>query len=110
MESHPKFHNETGCRWCALAAASSSALVRVGTQGEAMILARIHQEGTVNKTATQPTSKQMPNEAIWFLAAAIGLGMAFGASWFAIVAGIVMLIMVAVIHLADIAPMESGPT
>jgi hypothetical protein len=62
----------------------------------------------VNKTATQPTSK-MPNEAIWFLAAAIGLGMAFGASWFAIVAGIVMLIMVAVIHLADIAPMESGP-
>jgi NAD(P)H-hydrate repair Nnr-like enzyme with NAD(P)H-hydrate dehydratase domain len=110
MESHPKFHNETGCRWCALAAASSSALVRVGTQGEAMILARIHQEGTVNKTATQPTSKQMPNEAIWFLAAAIGLGMAFGASWFAIVAGIVMLIMVAVIHLAGIAPMESGPT
>jgi uncharacterized membrane protein YhiD involved in acid resistance len=75
-----------------------------------MILARIHQEGTVNKTATQPTSQQMPNEAIWFLAAAIGLGMAFGASWFAIVAGIVMLIMVAVIHLADIAPMESGPT
>ena len=103
------FIMKTGCRWCALAAASSSALVRVGTQGEAMILARIHQEGTVNKTATQPTSK-MPNEAIWFLAAAIGLGMAFGASWFAIVAGIVMLIMVAVIHLADIAPMESGPT
>ena len=63
----------------------------------------------MNKTATQPTSK-MPNEAIWFLAAAIGLGMALGASWFAIVAGIVMLIMVAVIHLADIAPMESGPT
>jgi hypothetical protein len=72
-----------------------------------MILARIHQEGTVNKTTTQPTGK---NEAIWFLAAAIGLGMAFGASWFAIAAGIVMLIMVAVIHLADIAPMVSGPT
>jgi uncharacterized integral membrane protein len=73
-----------------------------------MILARIHQEEAVKKTATQPASK-MSNEAIWFLATAIVIGMAFGASWFAIIAGIVMLIMVAVIHFADVAPMESGP-
>jgi uncharacterized integral membrane protein len=74
-----------------------------------MISARIHQEETVNKTATQPASK-MGKEAIWFLTTAIVLGMAFSGSWFAIVAGILMLIMVAVIHFADVAPMESGPT
>jgi hypothetical protein len=58
-----------------------------------------------------PTSKQseltgkMQQAATWFLAAAIAIGMILGASWYAAVVGIVMLIMVAVIYFAEVKPM-----
>jgi glucose dehydrogenase len=57
-----------------------------------------------------PTFKQneitgkMPQAATWFLVAAIVIGMSLGASWYAAIAGIGMLIMVAVIYLADVEP------
>jgi hypothetical protein len=57
-----------------------------------------------------PTLKQneitgkMPQAATWFLVAAIVIGMGLGASWYAAIAGIVMLIMVAVVYFADVKP------
>jgi len=59
----------------------------------------------VNPTLKQNeiTGKMSP-AATWFLVAAIVIGMGLGASWYAAIAGIVMLIMVAVVYFADVKP------